>query len=123
MKRLLSAHRKSDDERDLPHIEALAQKPMLQHDIVVHGDAWEPAPALHVGMIARRRGQAVPEHIGDDDEVLVWVQRLAGPDHPFEVRMLGTERGWIDDDICARRIQRSECLVRQTCAAQNATTL
>ena len=61
--------------------------------------------------VARRRGEAIAELVHDDDEVLVRIERLAFADRPFEIVMLRSVGGRIDDDIRLRRVERAVGLV------------
>ena len=57
--------------------------------------------------IARRRGEAVADRIGADDEILVGVERLAGPDHEIEPMMIAGDRRHHQDGVGLARVQRA----------------
>ena len=103
VKGLQGAHRPSGYQLDLVDAEFLGHQPVLCPHIVVGRDLREPRPVIGLRRIARRRRQAVAEHIGDDDEVFPRIERHPRPDQPLVVVVLARVPGRIDDDIALVR--------------------
>src|SRR6266436_427056 len=113
MEGLLRAHRETVDELDPLDAEDLLQHALLHADIVGHREV-RVAPAIERRRcVARRRGEAVAELVRDDDEVLGRIERLAFADRPFEIVMLRSVGGRVDDDVRPRRVERAVGLVSE----------
>jgi hypothetical protein len=61
--------------------------------------------------IARRGGETIAEHIGDDDQITLGVERATRPDQPLGIGVLGAVGGRIDDDIAPRLVEPTIGLV------------
>ena len=84
----------------------------------VLGFAREAAAVVRRPDIARRGGQAVAEHVRDDDEIPFRVERAARADQPLRVVVLGAVRSRVDDHIAARAVEPAVCLVGELCIPQ-----
>ena len=120
---LQRAHRPAGDERQLLHAELLGHQPVLHPHIVARRHQREARPVIGLRRIARRRGQAVAQHVRDDDEILVRIERHARPDQPLIVVMLARIPGRVDDDVVLRRVHPAECLVGEFATAQRRASL
>ena len=113
LKGLLRAHREAGDERKPADAKMLRHEPMLREDIVVDRDARKGRAVDRHGRVARRRRQAVAEHVDDDDELPRGIDRAALREHQLAVGMMGgVERG-DEDDVVARRVQPAVRFISQ----------
>ena len=115
---LLAAHRPAIDQGDPLDAEVLAQQTALHPHIVGHCHARKAAAIVRRTDIARRGRQAVAEHIRDDDEPALRVERAARADQPLGVAVLGAIGGRVDDHIAARGIEPAVGLVGELCVPQ-----
>ena len=102
---LLAAHRPAIDEGDTLDAELLGQQTVLDSYVVSHRHTREASAIVRWTDIAWRGGQAIAEHVWDDDEVPLQVERAARADQPFRVVVLGAVGSRIHDRIAARRIK------------------
>jgi len=109
--RLLAAHRPAIDQGDALDPELLPQQTVLHPHIVGDCHAREAAAIVRRADIARRGRQAVPEHVRDDDEIPLRVERAARAYQPLSVVVLGAVGSRVDDHIAARSIEPAVCLV------------
>ena len=89
---LQRAHGPAIDAGQARDAKFLPQQATLGVDVI--GDGDERRISQRVG---RGGGQAIAEHVHDDDAVFCRVQDLVGTDQPFQVRVLGAVAGGVED--------------------------
>ena len=118
LERLRRAHRPAGHQLDLLNAEFLGDQSVLQLHLVVDGDARKARAIVGLGRVARRRRQAVAEHVRNDDEIFARIERHALADHPLVVVVLSGVPGRINNNVVFFVVQRSISLVGEFGVAQ-----
>lgn len=92
-------------------------------DVVVVTDGRKSGPVIGRRSIARSRGKAIAEKVGDQYEVFFRIQGQAGADHWLIGLMLGAEERRKDDDIVFTRVQAAISLVGQSGSSERQARL
>src|SRR5581483_1402104 len=71
--------------------------------------------------VAWRRGKAVGEHLGRDEEVLRRIERAPGADQKVVAVIIGAVPGWQEDGVVTLRVERPERRVRERRGRQRDT--
>jgi hypothetical protein len=89
---LHAAHGWSDHGQDMGEAEMLHEQAVLRGDHVADLELGELHARLGAA-VARRRGQAVADRIGTDDEIPVGIERLARADHEIQTMVIAADGG------------------------------
>src|SRR5579862_3738663 len=123
MESLQRAHRPAGNQANVLDAELLRHQTMLGADIVVGRHLRKSRSVVRFGHVAWRRGQAVAEHIRDDDEVLLWIECPALANQPLVVVVLAGVPRRIDDDVVLGGVKRPKGLVGQLAVAERQAAL
>ena len=108
LKRLLRAHREADDGTEMRDAELGGQQPARGFDVVANRDRGKGRAIKRRRRVARRRGEAVGEHLGRHDEMRRWIERPAGADQEIVAVMVRPVPGRNQDRVVARGVERPE---------------
>lgn len=94
--RLAGAHAPAQHHAGVGHAQAVRHEAVLRRHVVAEGDVREgPELGPQVRHVGRRGRLPVAEERGDDDEVLIRVERPAGPHEPLIVCYGAREPRWV----------------------------
>lgn len=112
---LLGAHGEAVDGGQALDAEAFGEQAALDLDEVGVGD--QSGPVRRVG---GARGQAVAEHVGDDDEPARGVEDPVGPDEDFHVGVGGAVGAGVEDHVALGGVERAMGLPDHAAVADDA---
>ena len=105
LQRLHPAHRRAGDGNQMPHAEVVQQTALTFHH-VAQGKVRERRAMLRRAG-ARRRGDAIANGVGADDEQVVGVQPFARPDQVVDPMMVAADGGHHQHSIGLGGVQRA----------------
>ena len=105
LERLLRAHREADDRAHVRHLQLVDEQPMDRFDVVADGRHRKARAVKRLGRVARRRGVAVAEKLGGDQEQRRKVERATGADQPLVAMVVRHVVRRQQDRVVARRVE------------------
>ena len=116
-------HGPAHDQGEALDPQDLDQEPALTGHVVVQGDERKARPVERLRRVAGRRGEAVAEEVGEDDEVALRVEHPRGRHVALVARVAAGVVARDEDRVIARRVQRPEGLVGQLGVRQHRARL
>jgi len=118
LERLLRTHREADDRAQVPNAQRV-QDASRGLDVIALGDGREVRSRQRRRRVARRRGEAVREHLGGHQEVPIRIERATRADQKVVAVIVRAVPGRDQDGVVARVIQPAECRVADLCHRQD----